>query len=184
MTVWVALLRGVNVGGRNRLPMAALRRLLADLGYADIATYIQSGNAVFRSGGAAEGIASAIAEGIAARFGFRPQVFVLPSRELDAALARIPFAAEAAADGRKVHLMFLESALPPNALEVLNGAASPGERAESIDRVLYLHTPGGYGRSPLAEAAARLDTPMTGRNARSVAAIAALARTVPPCDGP
>jgi uncharacterized protein (DUF1697 family) len=177
----VALLRGVNIGGHHKLPMAELRRMLGALGYEDVATYIQSGNAVFRSGDAAEAIQDAIGGAIAARFGFRPHVFVLSAGTVDAALAGNPFAAEAEADGRKVHFLFLEDALPPGTVEALNKAAGPGEAARLVDGVLYLHTPESFGQSPLAQAAARLRVPVTGRNARSVAAIAALARAVPPC---
>ncbi|MDH3262558.1 MAG: DUF1697 domain-containing protein [Paracoccaceae bacterium] len=184
MTVWAALLRGVNVGGHHRLPMAELRPVLAGLGYEHVATYIQSGNAVFRSEDQADKIASAISEAIAARFGFRPQVIVLSAGALAAALARNPFAAEAEADGTKVHLLFSDNPLTPATVAGLNAAADPGEGARLVDGVLYLQTPGGYGRSPLAQAAARLKAPITGRNARSVAAIAALARAVPPCGAP
>ncbi len=181
MTVWVALLRGVNVGGHHKLPMADFRRLMAGLGYEDVATYIQSGNAVFRSDDPADAVGEAISREIEARFGFRPQVFVLSAVALVTALARNPFASQAKADGQKVHLLFLESPLPTDALAALNAAAGPGENAALAGSVLYLYTPEGYGRSPLAQAAARLKVPMTGRNARSAAAIAALAHAVPPC---
>lgn len=60
MTAWVALLRGINVGGRNKVPMADLRALLADLGFEDVATYIQSGNAIFSSSQSAADIAARI----------------------------------------------------------------------------------------------------------------------------
>jgi uncharacterized protein (DUF1697 family) len=181
MTVWVALLRGVNVGGHHKLPMADFRRLLSGLGYEDTATYIQSGNAVFRSDDTADAIGVAVSREIEARFGFRPQVFLLSGGALATALALNPFASEAEADGQKVHLLFLESPLQPDALAALNAAAGPGENAALVGSVLYLHTPEGYGRSALAQAAARLKVPMTGRNARSAAAIAALAQAVPPC---
>ncbi|WP_343079769.1 DUF1697 domain-containing protein [Ostreiculturibacter nitratireducens] len=176
MTAWVALLRGVNIGGHHKLPMAKLRRVLAELGFEDVATYIQSGNAVFRSGGAAEAIGDAIGEAIAARFGFRPHVFVLRADALHSALARNPFMAEAEADGRKVHFLFLADALPPGTVEALNAVAGQGESARLEGNVLYLHTPEGFGRSALARAATRLKLPMTGRNARSVAEISAIAR--------
>jgi len=78
MTTWIALLRGVNVGGHNTLPMKALRTLLTDLGFANVATYIQSGNCVFDSGASdAAEIAGRISDRIEAEFGFRPNTFVL-----------------------------------------------------------------------------------------------------------
>jgi uncharacterized protein (DUF1697 family) len=173
MKPWVALLRGVNVGGAGKLPMAEFRATLADLGYEGVATYIQSGNAVFRATGTAGTIATAIGGAVAARFAFRPHVFVLAPAALEAALAANPFTAE---EGAKVHLFFLDSPLPEGALDKLAPFATKGERAELRGNVLYLATPEGMGRSDYANRLQRLKAPMTARNARSATAIAALAR--------
>jgi uncharacterized protein (DUF1697 family) len=176
MTPWVVLLRGVNVGGAGKLPMAEFRGVLTGLGYQDVATYIQSGNAVFRAAGPAEAIARSVGEAIAAGFGFRPHVFVLSPTALEEARAANPFRGEP--DGAKVHFLFLDGALPDDALEGLAPHATKGERAELCGTTLYLHTPEGFGRSDYARRLGRLKLAMTGRNARSVAAIADLARAL------
>jgi uncharacterized protein (DUF1697 family) len=176
MTAWVALLRGVNVGGANKLPMAGLREVLVALGLEAVATYIQSGNAVFRAEGTAAALCAAIGDAIATRFGFRPHVFVMPATAFDAALVANPFRAEAEADGAKVHLHFLAGPLPPGTLEALAPYATAGERAVVAGDILYLHTPGGLGQPGYAARLSRVKVPMTARNARSAAAIADLAR--------
>ncbi len=93
MQTWIALLRGVNVGGKNKLPMKALVAELEALGFVDVQTYIQSGNVVFRrpSTATAASIASSIATGIKMKFGFQPSVMVLSKEELAAAAKSNPF---------------------------------------------------------------------------------------------
>jgi uncharacterized protein (DUF1697 family) len=178
MKTWVCLLRGVNVGGTGKLPMADFRKLLTGLGYQDVRTYIQSGNAVFRATGSATALAADIGTAVEAAFAFRPHTFVLTLAALEAAMAKNPFRAEAEADGSRVHLMFLDAALPDGTLERLAPYATKGERAELVGDVLYLHTPEGMGRSDYAQRLGRVKVPMTGRNARTVAAVAGLARAI------
>lgn len=178
MKPYVALLRGINVGGAGKLPMAAFRSLLAGLGYENAKTYIQSGNAVFRAPDPKGQIVQSIANAIEQDFGFRPHVFVLPPDDLKAVVSANPYQAEAEADGAKVHLFFLEGGLPTGALEQLAPFATQNEEAELIGDVLYLHTPEGMGRSKYAEKLSRLNVPMTARNMRSAAAILELAQTV------
>tara|TARA_Y100000815_G_scaffold168850_1_gene153239 strand:+ start:4704 stop:5243 length:540 start_codon:yes stop_codon:yes gene_type:complete len=178
VSVWIALLRGVNVGGANKLPMADFRALLSAQGFGDVATYIQSGNAVFLAEGTPDALSGIIRDGIAARFGFRPDVIVLPLDALDGALAANPFP-EADDAPNQLHLFFLGR---PDTLDTapLQGAATAGERLAQRGAVLYLHTPNGFGRSKLAEKLARhfSGVPMTGRNLRSCRKIAELARGI------
>jgi uncharacterized protein (DUF1697 family) len=179
MTTWIALLRGVNVGGRNVLPMKRLRELLGDLGFTDVATYIQSGNCVLRSEAAdATRIESRISDGIAAEFGFRPSVFVLTLDELDAAIAGNPFAGRAA-DPRLVHVFFLAEAVDALDEPAMRTLAERDDDFALAGRVLYLFTPGGFGRSKLAERLERfLPVDMTARNLRTAVKIAELARSL------
>jgi uncharacterized protein (DUF1697 family) len=102
MKTWIALLRGVNVGGRNTLPMKALVPELQALGLSAIRTYLQSGNVVFHSPGKpAPRLAAEIGAAIGAKFGFAPQVVVLSAKDLAAAAAGNPFPeSAAAAEGR------------------------------------------------------------------------------------
>lgn len=177
MNLWVALLRGVNVVGANRLPMNDLATLLADSGCSDVRTYIQSGNVVFRSRLSVAGrVERRIAEAIGERHGFQPRVLALTLRELEKAAAGNPFP-QARRDPKSVHLFFL--ATPPKRPDLagLEALRARSERFELKDRVLYLHTPDGFGTSKLAARAERLlGVAATARNWRTVSTLLDMAR--------
>lgn len=169
----VALLRGVNVSGRNRLPMADFRRLLEDLGLAEVETYIQSGNAVFSGGPPDTELAPAITAAIQSAHGFAPEVFLRGLSDLDAALDH-PFGPDA--NPARIHAIFLgaDAALDEARLQALRRDESwilrPGH--------LLLYTPSGIGTSKLAETLPRaLKAPQTARNLNTVAALAARLRS-------
>lgn len=176
MTRCVALLRGVNVGGRNRLPMADWRALLETRGYRDVATYIQSGNAVFETEDTPETVQAQITADIAARFGFSPGCCVLTAEDLDKALAANPFP-EAVDTPKTLHLVFLrgEAALDEAAAEILCTAE---EQFLMGQGVFYLYTPKGYGRSKLAEGLNRVLKAdlLTARNLSSCLKLQEMAR--------
>lgn len=167
-----ALLRGVNVSGTNRLPMAEFRSLLGDMGLSQPQTYIQSGNALFDSDLPAPDLSAMIRNGIAAAFGFAPQVFILAASDITAALCDHPFA-DAAPE--KVHVFFL--ATPPDQLDeaALAALAAEGDAWHLQANRFTLHTPGGIGRSRLADNLHKfLPGPMTARNLRTIAALQAM----------
>lgn len=172
MTVWVALLRAVNVSGVNRLPMEAFRDALTGIGLEGVKTYIQSGNAVFSSDRAAPVLAGQIADTVLAGFGFRPPVLLLSRKELAAARAACPFGAE---PGDKVHFFFMEKELPRAGADFLRALAAPSERYAWRGKVLWLHLPEGIGRSKLARRVMDLPIDVTARNMKSVDALLALA---------
>lgn len=177
MTVWVLLLRGVNVGGAGRLPMPRLKAVLERLGAEDVVTYIQSGNAVFRAPGPRAALAAAIGEGIEAEAQFRPDVVLLSAEELTAALAANPWP-EAEADAKPMHLFFHTGGAVPDP-EALDGLRAPDEAWAEAPGVLYLRAPSGIGRSKLAERLPRLlGGPVTARNLRTCAALAGLAKAL------
>lgn len=157
MATHVALLRGVNVGGR-KLAMSDLRAIVEAAGHGDVATYIQSGNVVFTAAAGPatpdEALATAIEAGIEERMGMRVAVIVMSRDELRQALEADPYPAEE--DPRYVHLIFFARPLGDADREWVAGAqavvAGKGSRDEAtaIGRVLYLHTPDGFGRSELA----------------------------------
>lgn len=182
MASWATLLRGVNIAGKNSLPMASFRALLNDLGYQNVMTYIQSGNAVFEAPGNADEISHAIGSTLEIQFGFRPDVITLPTKDLDLALEENPFKSQADTDGSKVHLFFLDGEVPTTFLNDEQNYATADEKTALIANVLYMYTPNGFGRSKLAAHITRtLPVPATARNARSVTAIAALARKLLKC---
>lgn len=175
MTTWIVLLRGVNVGGRRKLPMAALRELLADVGFENVRTYIQSGNIVLDSPDRdRDAVARSIRDAIEGRFGFAPHTFVLDVDAFDAAIAANPFP-EGEQDPKAVHFFFLAEPDPAADLDGLRELATQGEEFVLTDGVLYLHTPNGFGRSRLVERLHRfIGAETTARNHRSVRAIRAL----------
>lgn len=172
MAVRIALLRGVNVSGAGKLPMAEFREMLAGMGFGEVRTYIQSGNAVFESDLAAPVLETMIRDGVAARFGFSPETFVLTAAEIAAAVADHPFEG---AEPKLVHVVFLRATPAPDEA-ALRALALPGDGWHIGPHRFTLHTPGGYGTSRLAEKLPRLlPAPMTARNLRTVAALAAMA---------
>jgi uncharacterized protein (DUF1697 family) len=165
MATHVALLRGINVGGKNKVAMADLREVVAGLGHADVSTYIQSGNVLFNADPAdadTSALAAALAEAITASLGVSAPVVVLSRDELAAAIAANPFPDEP--DPKRVHAVLLSG--PPAAEAAgkidaaLERSAAKGARDELavIGRTLYLHTPDGFGNSELAAAVLRIVT--------------------------
>jgi uncharacterized protein (DUF1697 family) len=152
----VALLRGINVGGRNKVAMADLRAVVAGLGHTDVATYIQSGNVLFTSGGAdTEALATGLEKAIADSLGVKPAVIVLSRGELERAVRDNPYPDEP--NPKLVHAVFFRGRVPPGAA----GAIEAGQRraaergggqdsARIVGGAVYLHTPGGFGRSELS----------------------------------
>jgi uncharacterized protein (DUF1697 family) len=168
MAVRIALLRGVNVSGAGKLPMAEFRGMLTELGLRAVRTYIQSGNAVFESDLPERELERMIREGVAARFGFSPETFVRTAPEIAEALSGHPFAE---AEAKLVHDCFLRETPEPDEA-ALRALALPGDGWHIGQRRFTLHTPGGFGRSRLAEKLPRLlPVPMTARNLRTLAAL-------------
>ena len=176
MNVYLALIRGINVGGSNLLPMKELKQLFEQHGCADVQTYIQSGNVVFRSTDAnAARLAARVTAAVAKARGFEPRLMVLTRTELERAAAGNPFP-EAADHPQHVHLFFLAEPAKSADLKSMNALKTPTERFVLKGRVLYLHTPGGFGSSKLAARVERLlGVDATARNWRTVTTLLSLA---------
>jgi uncharacterized protein (DUF1697 family) len=186
MPTHVALLRGVNVGG-VKLAMAELRQLVTSLGYADVATYIQSGNLLFTPPRAVgiPVIADELRKAIAAEFGIDTPVMVVTRDDLAAVIEANPYPEEP--KPQYVHGVFL-SAEPDQAARdqveaTVKSFSEKGSRdaAAYRGRVLYLHTPDGFGTSELAKAlVAKKTSPVATGTARNWATITKLMAL---CDG-
>jgi uncharacterized protein (DUF1697 family) len=151
----IALLRGINVGGRSKVAMADLRKIVESLGHTDVATYIQSGNVVFTAAGTdPAALASALERAIAETLDVRPRVVVLSRDELARVIDDNPYPDEP--NPKFVHAIFLTeepgSELVKGVAAAERRAAEKGSRdtAQVVGRTLFLHTPDGYGRSELA----------------------------------
>jgi len=175
--VHVALLRGINVGGKNKLSMDELVRVFAAEGCSDVRTYIQSGNVVFRAVPAlAARLARRVAERIQRRLGLRVPVVLRTARELERVARENPFLAPGA-DTDALHVMFLLDAPKKAAVAGLDPERSPPDEFVVVGREIYLCCPRGVARTKLTNAwfDAQLATTSTMRNWRTVLKLIELA---------
>ena len=178
MTTYVALLRGINVGGHNKLPMQDLRDILAALGCEDVETYIQSGNAVFRSGDDRTTLGSKIETAVDKRFGFTPKVLPLTIDDYQSILSANPFP-EAVDNPKSLHISFLSETPADPDLNSLDTLKSPTEKYVLLANAFYLHAPDGIGRSKLAAKVEKcLGVQATGRNWRTTFKLLELAAAI------
>ena len=168
MATWIAFFRGINVGGRNILPMRALQALLEELGCTDVRTVIQSGNVVFRHKvRQATEMSQTISQAVLNRFHFAPYVLLMTVDDLKSALASIPFS-PTKEDFRTLQLYFLSAKPTAADLAGLKQIKSASENFELIGQVFYLHAPEGIGRSKLAARVEKLlGVSATARNWRT-----------------
>lgn len=177
MNTFIALFRGINVGGHNKLPMRELVGVLGGLGLRNIETYIQSGNVVFDSEEANHSVlVDSIRDAIIQSHGFRPEVILLRSEELEKVILSNPYS-EAEGEPKTLHVYFLGSAPQNPDLEKLENIKTDSERTTLMGNAFYLHAPDGIGRSKLAASVEKaLGVTVTARNWRSVCKIMAMAK--------
>jgi uncharacterized protein (DUF1697 family) len=182
VTTFVALLRGINLGAHNKVPMAELRALVATLGFDNVRTYLQSGNVVCEGRGSPESVSTTLADGIAATFGLDVPVIVRTGAELARVVADNPFVAEGglpSAEPTLYHVTFLASDPDPDRLSALEEATRQyrPDTFRTVGRDIYLHLPGGYGVTKLNNSLfeRRFGVGATTRNWKSVTALDALA---------
>lgn len=176
MNTYIALFRGINVGGHNRLPMKELKSLMGELGYQNVESYIQTGNVVFQTvENNIRKLAGDISTAVKKNHGFEPYVLVLTLEEIKDAIESNPFP-EAESDPKSLHLNFLVSSPSDPDMESLENCKKESERFKLTDKVFYLHAPEGIGRSKLAGKTEKLvGVSMTGRNWRTVQKIMEMA---------
>lgn len=172
MTTYVALLRGINVGGKGTLPMKELTAILESLGATGVKTYIQSGNAAFQHKPAeALKIASKLTAAINKARGFAPQVVVLEAKQFAKIAKANPFP-EAEAEPKSLHIWFLAAKASKANVEALTNLKSKTEQFQLTTTAFYLHAPNGIGRSKLAANVERhLGVAATARNWRTVSTL-------------
>jgi uncharacterized protein (DUF1697 family) len=165
MSTQVALLRGINVGAHNRVPMADLRGLLAELGYRDARTLVQSGNIVLSAELSPEGLAAELEGAIAGRFGVQTPVVVRTREELAAVVALDPLA-DVADEHKLYQVSFLSAEPDPTAVTKIAQEDFAPERFVHVGREIYAWHPGGIHSSRLARMLSdkRLGVVATARN--------------------
>jgi len=177
MNVYIALFRGINVGGKHSLPMKELVSILEGLGFQNVKTYIQSGNVVFKTREKnTSGLSERISAEIKNRHDFAPLVLVLSLTELEQVVANNPFP-DIHDDPQALHVGFLAAAPKTPDLKTLESISAKNERFQLIDNAFYLRAPDGIGRSKLAANTERLlGVSMTDRNWRTVGKILEMAK--------
>jgi uncharacterized protein (DUF1697 family) len=174
-TVYLILFRGV--GGKTQLPVEVLREKLNEAGFENVATYINSGNAIVRSRMNRKKVIATLAELCRAQFGFDKAIFAPTLAEWDHLIARNPFAKAVANAPTTVHAALLESAPRAEDIERIRACAVKGEDIEIIEGIAYLHTPHGFGRSKMAEKFDKwIGVTNTARNWNTVLKLAELGR--------
>ena len=171
MAVIISMLRGVNVGGHNKIKMDALRALYASLKLRDAQTYVQSGNVIFRTDERdVSRLTKRIEDGIERKFGFRPNVILRTAAEMRDVIARNPFAKRRGIEPSKLLVSFLASDPGEEAQEKVRQMKCDPEELRIEGRELYIYFPNGIGRSklPWAGLGKMLKTAGTGRNWNSV----------------
>ena len=175
MTRAVALLRGINVGGKRKVSMADLRTALEDEGYQDVETYVQSGNVVFTAPGrhTSRRLEDDLERCVAGATGFDDvAVVVRTASELARVVEANPYDEP---DGTKLHVFFLKEPPAKGATDGINAKKFAPEAFAVHGKEVYLHLPNGIGRSKLAIALKVLDVPLTARNWKTVTTLLEMA---------
>jgi uncharacterized protein (DUF1697 family) len=174
MTAYLALLRGINVSGKNPIRMSALRDSVAGLGLQDAQTYLQSGNIVFHADLADKAtLAAGIKARIAQNFGHEIPVLVISAKELDLIANTNPLWPKTGGVDTLFHCTFLFQPISAPAFQALKLPVAEGERAVLVGSAILLHCPHGYGKTKLNNSffERALGVPATTRNWRTVLAL-------------
>ncbi len=173
---YVALLRGINLGGYNKLPMKDLTAMFADAGCKDVKTYIQSGNVVFRAPATLmKKLPDAITAAIEKKFGYKIPVVMRSAEEVTLAVQSNPFL-KSVEDLKTLHVGFLMHLPKPEHVAGLDPQRSAGDAYHVLNREVYFHLPNGFAKTKLTSAYfdSRLKTVITSRNWATVQQILAM----------
>jgi uncharacterized protein (DUF1697 family) len=154
MPAYIAMLRGINVSGHNTIKMEDLRALCSGLDFRSVETYVQSGNIVFQT--TIENpsyLSKRISETILKSFGFDVSVIVRTPKEMRNVIVNNPFVKERDVDSTKLHVTFLSEIAQKSSLKKLEALSTSPDRFYAALHEIYLHCPGGYGRTKLSNTA-------------------------------
>ena len=146
MNTYIIILRGINVSGHRKIPMAELREQLGHIGLECIQSYIQSGNLVVKSSLSRDQLSASVADGILKHFGFEVPVLVLTSTELSSIIDKNPFSH---GDSAKLHVTFLAHTPAKDKLNTLPPSPNPQDQYVVKDQAVYVYCAGGYGRTKI-----------------------------------
>lgn len=175
MITYIALLRGVNVGGHRKLPMADLRTLLSKEGFGTIKTYIQSGNVVFRASESDTSVLKTrVEKAISSTFGFEVPVILMTSREFQEILEQNPFDEEIIPES---YYILLSHAIPEERSKGLTDDHWEQEHFRITKKCIYLYVENGYGKAKCSTNffEKKLDITATARNHKTMLKLVSLA---------
>jgi len=179
MALFIALYRGINVGGKNSVKMEALRAMHERLGHQEVKSYIQSGNLVFSARGSAAALARKVAAEFAKEFGFAAKLMVVDAKRWGTILEGNPYAKSAAANPKTVHVGICDGEPSAKGLQALLAKTGGTEAFVTGKGMVYLHAPDGFGTSKFAAGMEKAcGVPMTVRNWRTMEALWQMASDV------
>jgi Uncharacterized protein conserved in bacteria len=184
MTVYIALLRGINVGGKNRIKMAELKQMFESIGLTDVKTYIQSGNVLFRSAETEESLSDRIETAIKEVFDISTKIILRTSNELEQILRNIPFSKEEISEAEKVsnveslYVACLKQIPSQEKSISLKGYQSESDQFRLIGREVYLLFQHSIRNSKLADHLHKLEVPLTVRNWKTLNKLSELAKAM------
>lgn len=184
MTTYIALLRGINVGGKNIIKMADLKRVFEEIGLCEVQTYIQSGNVLFKSNEGEEALRSRIEHELETAFGFSVTVVLRTAGELERIISNCPFSeeeiseAEAASEAECLYVSMMTHAPLQEKLEHLNVYRSESEEYRLVGREVFLLFRNSIRNSKLANNLQKLDVPATVRNWKTINKLVQLAKAM------
>ena len=176
MPRYIALLRGINVGGGNMMKMDDLKAVFAGLGFENVVSYINSGNLAFDTKKVAEAkLVAQIEDGVETKFGKRVDVIVREQKDIERIIKNNPFDGQYESH-KQMHVLFLREPMPKEKEELLQASAFPGEKYDVRDREIYNLLPNGVAGSLLTKGffEKKPRVSYTGRNWRTVEKLAEL----------
>ena len=176
MTVYVGFLRGINVGGKNKIKMADLKKTLEAAGLAQVQTYLQSGNVLFVSEESTQTLSPFIEKAISEAVGVAPKVMLRTIDELAQLVAECPYAPEALAEGESIQISVLSEAASPSFADILAKGKSDMDEFQIQDRTMYFLFRQSVLDSKLAANMQKLGDQITSRNWNTMSKLVELAR--------
>ncbi|MGZ4032375.1 MAG: DUF1697 domain-containing protein [Tumebacillaceae bacterium] len=175
MTIYIALLRGINVGGNKKIKMAELKTMLSEMGLHRVQTYIQSGNVVFESEEDAVSLQAKIEQEIHRAFGFTVTVMLRTSTELKTIIENCPFSMDSLAEGESIHLTCLTEPPSQEDISKLSDVADDVQDEFLITgKDIYIYYRQSILDSKLATKISKLHVPTTDRNWKTIMKLAAM----------
>lgn len=184
MTTYIALLRGINVGGKNMIKMTELKRMFASMGLCEVQTYIQSGNVLFKSADEEQPLRDKIERGIETAFGLSLTVVLRTAAELQQLVRICPFSAdevakaEACSTAESLYVALLTHSPSQEKILDLRSYQGEGDNYQVIGREVFLLFHNSIRNSRLASNLHRLNVPITVRNFKTISKLAALAEAM------